>query len=184
MTPSEQARADHPCDACGGSGDRFLDRNQIEIPEGQECGAKEGGLICGAPAEWRDVTKDPGDGGFYRHGDPDAYLCERHMMEVETPAGPEEGELCPVCQGSGRISDVMPAADAMADAETVRLAAKRRPGLRSDVRHASYYGARVLDYTCDRDDIGDVDPADVAAGYAQTAARAAFRAIPGLRGNR
>ena len=49
---------------------------------------------------------------------------ERHETPCETPQCPacrDECVPCPVCFGAGRISDRMPVADALADAETLRI---------------------------------------------------------------
>jgi len=80
---------------------------------------------------------------------------------------------CPVCLGSGRISDRMPVADAMADAETLRNIANTYP-----------HYSRHLDETLDVQAAG---PRDGSWAYltpydARNAAHAAFRAVPGLRG--
>lgn len=92
MTSTEQGRASHPCAACEGSGDTI---STSEIPEGQECGARvPSGLVCGALAQYRDKTKQPGD-GMYEAGDTAAFLCPEHA---------EFGRYrpCPVCLGAGQ----------------------------------------------------------------------------------
>lgn len=68
---------------------------------------------------------------------------------------------CPVCLGSGTISDRMPVADAVADAETLR-ANNYLDGVSSDCLRA---------------------PMSTLWSYidARGSARAAFRAVPGLR---
>ena len=65
------------------------------------------------------------------------------------------GLVCLICLGAGRISDRMPVADAMADAETVR-------------RIVEPYAVTEIN--------GPV------VDLYNAAARAAFRAVPGLRG--
>lgn len=95
---------------------------------------------------------------------------------------------CPVCQGAGRLPDQMPAKDALADAETLR-AFVRDP-------HPPHLLLRVL-----APDAYAVDPRALRCGVdaalwkrghfyetegalvddATWAARAAFRAVPGLK---
>lgn len=84
----------------------------------------------------------------------------------------DERVVCPVClwRNNGRISDRMPAADAMADAETLRL-----HGMPGDIREYGATAALLL-YT--------TEMVDAAPHYARLEARAAFRAVPGLRGDR
>jgi hypothetical protein len=88
--------------------------------------------------------------------------------------------LCPVCLGSGRISDRMPVADALADAETLRalmIDAEHASGRLSDVKLAQEAGNDAEAWSAyERDALAYV--------YASNAARAAFRAVPGLRGDR
>ena len=115
MTKCEQARADHECAACGGTGEASEYRPACSNEaHGEGCG-------CG-----------------------DAPLP------------------CPVCLGAGRISDRMPVADAMADAETLRLV-------------ATTLDPALVDWLDTW--VGDPDGANAAA-------RAAFRAVPALRGDR
>lgn len=79
-------------------------------------------------------------------------------------------ENCPVCLGAGAISDRMPAADAQADASTL-------------TSYLIGYGnpwktrAAVLAWTPWPLNDDSINHYDVI-----TAARAAFRAVPGLRG--
>jgi len=74
---------------------------------------------------------------------------------------------CPVCLGSGRVSDVIPAQDAVADAEILWWEIDHHwRGIISDRI------GRALIQTW---------PSS-AGKYARQAARAAFRAVPGLRG--
>jgi len=118
MTTSEQARADHECSACGGTGKK--------------------------PA-WCGIE----------------------------PAVPQ----CRVCLGSGRISDRMPAADAMADAETLRPLSVDSDHTQlhvADAKLAQEYGNDAAAWMAH-------ESADLAATYATVAARAALRAVPGLR---
>lgn len=75
--------------------------------------------------------------------------------------------VCPVCLGAGRISDKMSVRDAVADAET----------LGTEIAEASYL-VRTLGLLHKR--TGEL----AAVLYARGAARAAFRAVPGLRGDR
>jgi hypothetical protein len=77
---------------------------------------------------------------------------------------------CPVCRGSGRISDRMPVTDAIADAETLLLHAMA--GATETARHI--VDARELAYMA----LGGA--IDFAAERGQMAARAAVLAVPGL----
>ena len=77
-------------------------------------------------------------------------------------------KLCQVCLGVGWLSDSMPVSDALADAETLRRV-KGRTGAFDPLREAAEWGEGVLSST---------DP----GGCAVYAASAAFRAVPGLRG--
>ena len=86
--------------------------------------------------------------------------------------------LCPVCAGKRRISDRMPAADALADAETLRRVWTRRVRARTLVGRAAERG---LDVVRMRPWLGD-EAVSLAGRFATEAARAAFRAVPGLRG--
>lgn len=86
---------------------------------------------------------------------------------------------CQVCLGAGRISDRMPAKDAVADAETLFNAVSSHvmAWAWQDLVFLSYapqYAAESIHY-------GMGDPQD-GAELARLAARAAFRAVSGLRG--
>lgn len=85
---------------------------------------------------------------------------------------------CPVCLGDGRISDVMPASDALADAEMLAQNFPQPWGFyESDLDYAHSNGCRAVSKIVDWS-----QPVDDAAWWARRAARAAFRAVPGLRG--
>jgi hypothetical protein len=91
----------------------------------------------------------------------------------------ERGNRCPVCQGAGRISDVMPAKDALADAETLRgfwheLA--RETGVEARFHLTQQTTARLWQNGM----FGHYLPWEC-ADSASSAARAAFRAVPGLK---
>lgn len=173
------------CKGCGGSGDVISTQG---IPAGMECGAQipqPWGLVvpgtvevrinrnppiyCGEPAKYRNRTKNTGDGGFYEHGDPSAFLCAEHA---------ENGRRnpCPACLGSGRVTDGPFRRDAEVDAETLRVLAFDMPGTRFavNVHAASYYGRGVKAGWWPDEFFG------MCAG--ELAARAAFRAVPALRG--
>lgn len=95
-------------------------------------------------------------------------------------------DRCPVCLGAGRISDVRTARDAMVDAEALRLvvdavhtntsylpqARATAFTIRLWLIPAAEFGARAARYALEGWD---------AHGLAWDAARAAFRAVPGLR---
>jgi hypothetical protein len=80
---------------------------------------------------------------------------------------------CHVCLGAGRISDRMPVADALADAETLWRVA-RELVLLPDLYAATNHGWVARDCCLRR--------SAIAALEARTAAHAALRAVPGLRG--
>jgi hypothetical protein len=83
--------------------------------------------------------------------------------------------FCSVCRGVGRISDRMPAADAIADAETLRLyTASFRGGPHWAIRNRER--ALLLSLSPDRASY------EWAPGWAAKQAHDAFRAVPGLRG--
>lgn len=88
---------------------------------------------------------------------------------------------CGACGGSGRISERIPARDAELDAETLVLES-RRWALGQD--SASYVRSAQGSGTCllDELEIGLAVNGDLPASLASGAARAAFRAVPGLRG--
>lgn len=78
---------------------------------------------------------------------------------------------CPACKGEGRISDRMPVADAVADAETVYLnRSMMRFPLNFDANRAMALYAAILGYTQDL------------KGHVMRTANDTFRAFPGLMG--
>lgn len=157
----------HKCDACGGSGYpqdiayRFFHWTKT-------------------PHVAMYISDLPGHGGKDWGYSPkreqalilSAYWLRRLQRDVER-AG--EGHCCvlpvacPVCLGAGSISDVMPAADAVADAETLT------PWL---------FKPDDPIYRCSVAAIEGIEYADEfwAGENAERAAHAAFRAVPGLRG--
>lgn len=160
MTKSEQARADasHACDACGGAGGdhwvvRYWHDGQpvFELGFSDEATARREQDYLDR-AGWGRVTCSP----------------------VETPSP------CPVCRGAGRISDRMPAADALADAETLRLLwHERAEGFNLPDRFRVEHQTVALFWQAGS--LGHYIPHEC-ADSARDAARAAFRAVPGLRG--
>lgn len=82
---------------------------------------------------------------------------------------------CPACLGTGRVVDHIPVADAVADAETLHTYAWDGGAEVGDLTPA-YLDAAAVDLR--EDELLD----DFAAPIAESAARAAFRAVPGLRG--
>jgi hypothetical protein len=125
------------------------------------------------------------------------YECSRHVYMDDGSIQEVNGETivhpCPACQGTGRQSDVIPARDAMVDAETLRFAAVwwRSPLGGMPYGMGPYYntlrrslndaGGRTHDDVCPWVWTGCLNWPDVAANNARLAARAAFRAIPALR---
>lgn len=103
-----------------------------------------------------------------------APLCDGKSGRVPTFAfliHSQECIACPVCLGSGRISDVRMAADAMVDAEQFLLIARNSEGNLNNGWYATEYGTHAGSVRCER----------TAALCARNAARAAFRAVPSLR---
>lgn len=88
---------------------------------------------------------------------------------------------CPVCLGAGRISDKMPARDAVADAETLARIADSVLGAYEDGIYPfqnSHVTARLQGWLA-------ITGAETYSDHrALLAARAAFRACLGLRGDR
>lgn len=87
--------ATHPCDACGGRGD-----NIVTTAFGRR--ARE----CAGKHSWSRVA---------RSSDRNVWICS-HCQ------GERVWQRCPVCLGAGSFPDRMPARDALADAETLRIA--------------------------------------------------------------
>lgn len=151
----------HPCDACGGTGedssaiDRAAERlfDDLGVPEHQaRCYPSWPGNHI-----VRLVAQRLSDG-----------KCATCVVDAE----------CPVCLGAGSFPDRMPARDAVADAETLygiayaeALAERER-----DAVFCHLYSAREAG----RMAIGGAR--DFAGERGELAARAAFRAVPGLRG--
>lgn len=86
--------------------------------------------------------------------------------------------LAPAPSAAARAAsrDRMPAADAVADAETLRLALKITKSGNPDCYVKGGFAVAALVHP------GVVHQLDAAVPYAIEAARAAFRAVPGLRG--
>lgn len=94
-------------------------------------------------------------------------VCGGRWLDTGTS---DEHILCPICLWNNGRSNLMPAADALADAETLRLAWR-------DI--LSWSDPRIFDAT-----YGMEWPGGQPAGAAAVSARAIFRAVPGLRGDR
>lgn len=88
---------------------------------------------------------------------------------------PDNPNGCPACDGRGWQSDQMPASDAIADAETLRLARTLAP-------YQTWLALQAAAF-CGRSPVLFMDPtSEHAWEIGRDAARAAFRAVPGLRG--
>lgn len=76
---------------------------------------------------------------------------------------------CAACEGEGVVTERVPIQDAVADAETLRLMVEqtRRPKLKAALRDAGFFGSASVEYH---------------PSWADRAARSAFCAVPGLRG--
>ena len=86
------------------------------------------------------------------------------------------GGACPVCLGSGRISDRMPISDAVADAETLlRLSCEVVKPVWANDTLSAYVSGKAAVYHC------EISNYLYAPIRAREAAHAAFRAVPGLR---
>ena len=98
--------ATHQCDACGGTG------GLLELPEvnSRSRGWKR--------AKWF-VCEDCYDQDTM--SEYDLYRVPYRDTSGECAACKEPFTPCPVCLGAGSFPDRMPAADALADAETLRL---------------------------------------------------------------
>lgn len=85
--------------------------------------------------------------------------------------------VCPVCLGTGRVEDRIGVEDAVADARTLQGVAwdLPKPHISNTLRKARFFGRQVVAEI----EIGG----DWGLGVlAMSAARAAFRAVPALRG--
>lgn len=122
------------------------------------------------------------DGSGYVHR-PDFFSDMPHTSHAATCwCGATE---CESCLGTGRVVDHIPAADAVADAETLRAAfwdegggaewTDAPRGMLVNALRASDYGEASIAETCPAGRI------QVVYAHAAAAARAAFRAVPGLR---
>lgn len=154
--PSDQTvSASHPCDACEGSG--AVGCASCRITADLDVLAAFG--LCATCA---DLEADGYDVGRL----------------ATTPP-------CPVCLGAGSFPDCMPARDALADAETLRAyvsAAMSNQGYStSNVGRASRWTWTGMEYWRSR---GEYPDEFLAAAMIRKAAHAAFRACPGLRGER
>ena len=153
-------------------------------------------IVLGHPARGSTAIRNPAlaEGGVFSH---DCAACGGKCLDQrhETPceghatctACAEECAPCSVCGGSGRISDVMPVKDAIADAETLRYGSSE---MRLDPAYdyapvvIATFEAVIGARQCGQRARTLVDGGFWAGvwGYARDAARAAFRAVPGLRG--
>jgi hypothetical protein len=141
MTTSEQARM-----ACGYS---YANGTFCSEPEPHEH-AGDADHECSACG---------GTGNFY------------FGQDAKLPYVPGDAIDCPVCLGAGRISDRMPVADAIADAETLRRY------LRQTMTSSVWRFDSGLCYRWPSKRIPIPDPVS-----AWSRAHAAFRECPGLRG--
>jgi hypothetical protein len=89
-----------------------------------------------------------------------------------------ELDACPVCLGVGSIPDQAPVADALADAETLRLGWWGNP--EAPFVHEPFCAADHGAQAATKIAMGWDDEASI-VWHAKAAARAAFRAVPALR---
>jgi len=98
--------------------------------------------------------------------------CERTGCKFRHEGCAARSHTCPACLGSGQVTDRIPAADAIADAETLRLLA------------LAYFAIPLgdeLDRAATHLSVQECGER-FASEISYLAARAAFRAVPGLRG--
>ncbi len=140
-------RQDHPCDACGGSETLFRVKADPDFHEPDAL--IEAPTVRHAVNEWE----------------------RQHPGMLWFSAAPARA-ACPVCLGSGRISDRMPVSDAVADAETLYgSVVAAAPGCLFHV---------LLEEAQDADIFMEDQDWEIKA-IAKKRAWAAFRAVPGLR---
>jgi len=170
----DEYRADasrsHECGACGGSGEEIETAFPYDAPilnhhSGFPC------PVCLGSGRISDVI-------------PDAHTCdacegygEIHRIDIPAlmvPWSTAETIQCYVCKGVGRLSDRMPARDAIADAQTLAYFAttpRATRGVRRELdlalNEAAYETHRAVKHG---------EP------FYRLIGRAAFRAVPGLRG--
>lgn len=90
---------------------------------------------------------------------------------------------CPVCRGAGRFPDRMPARDAVADAETLRMVCGLIPAGIFGIGTAAAMLREPYTNSWDGPELRDALEY-LAPAQARLNARAAFRAVPGLRGGK
>jgi hypothetical protein len=89
---------------------------------------------------------------------------------------------CEPCLGSGQVSERIPAADALADAETLRLIARDSLPHLWDGRSGKLTARRVVSAGWSGEHATwNLGSEFLALAYAMEAAEYAFRAVPGLR---
>ena len=122
---------------------------------------------CGGTGEAGACGRDHGSGCCKLHN---GCLCEQPWEWIRV-----NGASCPVCLGAGRFPDRMPVKDAVADAETLWLVSlnlyRDNPEPFETLERARLLICHAIA------DASVVDP----LGRVKNAARAAFRAVPGLR---
>ena len=109
-------------------------------------------------------------------------------LDVAGVHGPRGGwwRDCSVCAGAGRLPDRMPAADALADAETLRRISDDIGGPDWSLDHSLPQSVWAkLSWKFDNAMYMASEGHDsLAKGWTYDLARAAFRAVPGLRGDK
>lgn len=151
MTLEGMMTKQRPCDACGGTGRRY------PLPSSNVC-------VCSHSLGHH---RNTGTSGW----DSCTWGCGCLDYDAQTA---HAKDLCPACSGRGWQSDAMPVADALADAETLRQAAwEYDTRLANVLRKARVLGALSMREVCAETAVSHLAAFD--------AARAAFRAVPGLR---
>lgn len=155
----------HPCDACSGTGSHSLTVAYGDVRPGDRIWNRHG--YSSPIGHWTEVLTVTCDGPQHGLTTRDGYKQWGWSHE-----GLGVQRSCPVCLGAGRFSDRMPARDALADAETLLSALKV---CKHDTVQCYVDGA----WASARASAGEIEPSGM---WAERAARAAFRAVPGLRG--
>jgi hypothetical protein len=126
-----------------------------------------------------------GDGEYRCYDARHETACPLPREVCENECDPElRGACCLACKGSGRVPECIPARDAIADAETLRIVvadqlAKNEPGALRNIPAAleAFNAAASVEWP-----LRVVDSYDGNLWGAELAAHGAFLAVPALRG--
>lgn len=169
---------DHECSACGGTGRIVLPVAYGDVQVGDRVWNRDG--YSGPRGHWTEVMSIRCDGP--QHG---LIVHDGYTQWGFSREGVGVSRFCPVCVGAGRISDKMPVSDALADAETLIRFAADDPG--NNIGDAAMHARSALAWGLATYVPGRTQGAKTrkrterVRTYSVLAARAAFRAVPGLR---